>query len=94
MTKSLVTEGHYYRKQLGCKSRVIAWSHGSRFKMALNLLGESTEIRLLDYGCGDGTFLALASGRIREGCGADIAANQVAECRKRLGGISNIRFVR
>lgn len=86
-----VAEGHYYRKQLGCKSGVIAWSHRSRFQTGLRLIGPAPG-RLLDYGFGDGTFLALASDRLREGWGADIAANQVAECQARLAAYTNLRF--
>jgi len=84
-------EGHYYRKQLGCGSGIIAWSHGARFRMALRLLGPSPG-RVLDYGCGDGTFLAMAADRIREGCGADIAADQIADCATRLASYPNLRF--
>lgn len=86
-----VTEGHYYRKQLGCKSSIIAWSHRSRFLVGLRLIGPTVP-RLLDYGCGDGTFLALAADRLQEGCGADIAANQVEDCRNRLSSLGNLHF--
>jgi 2-polyprenyl-3-methyl-5-hydroxy-6-metoxy-1,4-benzoquinol methylase len=85
-------EGHYYRKQLGCKSWLIAWSHTSRFKMALKLIGNCSAKRVLDYGCGDGTFLAFASDRILEGCGADVAADQIADCQVRLRNHTNVRF--
>jgi SAM-dependent methyltransferase len=86
-----ITEGHYYRKQLGCKSGVIAWSHRSRFRAGLRLLGPAAR-RLLDYGCGDGTFLAMAAGRIGEGWGVDIAADQIKDCQERLAALSNVRF--
>ena len=86
-----VSKGHYYRKQLGCQSGVIAWSHRARFMTALRLMGPSVP-RLLDYGCGDGTFLALASDRVQLGWGADIAADQIADCRKRLATFTNLRF--
>lgn len=86
-----VTRGHYWRKQLGCRSGVIAWSHASRFRMALRLAGASPG-RLLDYGSGDGTFLAMAADRLREGVGADIASDAVADCRTRLAGYANLRF--
>jgi 2-polyprenyl-3-methyl-5-hydroxy-6-metoxy-1,4-benzoquinol methylase len=85
-------EGHYYRKQLGCKSWLISWSHGARFRMALKLIGDCKGKKLLDYGCGDGTFLAFASERIKEGCGADIADDQLAGCKSRLADFSNLRF--
>jgi SAM-dependent methyltransferase len=86
-----VAEGHYFRKQLGCKSCIIAWSHRSRFRTGLRLIGSSVG-KLLDYGCGDGTFLAMAATRVREGCGADIAVDQVEDCRKRLASFANLRF--
>ena len=86
-----ITEGHYYRKQLSCKSNIIAWSHRSRFDMGLRLIGSSVQ-RLFDYGSGDGTFLAFAAGRIREGFGADIAADQVVDCQKRLAHLPNLHF--
>lgn len=86
-----VVEGHYARKQLGCRSGIIAWSHRTRFLVALRLLGPSVRT-LLDYGCGDGTFLALAAERIAEGCGADIAADQIADCRERLASLRNLHF--
>jgi SAM-dependent methyltransferase len=86
-----VAAGAYYRKQLGCKSAIIAWSHGARFQVGLRLIGERVP-KLLDYGCGDGTFLALARDRLGEGWGADVAAGQIAECQRRLAGFTNLRF--
>jgi SAM-dependent methyltransferase len=85
-----VAEGHYYRKQLGCKSGVIAWSHRSRFEIGLRLTGSPRT--LLDYGCGDGTFLAMAADRIQRGRGADISAGQIEDCRTRLAAFTNLRF--
>lgn len=85
------TQGHYHQKQLECKSRVLAWSHRTRFEMAIKLIGEDTR-KLLDYGCGDGTFLAMASEKIIEGYGADITADQIEDCRIRLGCKKNLRF--
>jgi SAM-dependent methyltransferase len=86
-----VSNGHYYRKQLSCKSRVIAWSHRSRFQVGLQLLGDSTR-KLLDYGSGDGTFLAMAANRIQEGWGADLAVDQIKDCRTRLAPHTNLHF--
>jgi SAM-dependent methyltransferase len=86
-----IAEGHYYRKQLACRSSIIAWSHRSRFRVGLRLIGSSVP-KLLDYGCGDGTFLALSAGRIREGWGADVAADQIADCKERLASFDNLRF--
>ena len=44
----------------------IRWTHRSRYEMGLRLAATFRGKRLLDYGCGDGTFLAmLCSGRDR-----------------------------
>ena len=86
-----IEQGHYYRKQLGCDSRVIAWSHRSRFEVGLGLIGAAPR-KLLDYGCGDGTFLAMAAGRIGTGCGADIDTGQTEDARRRLAGFTNLQF--
>jgi 2-polyprenyl-3-methyl-5-hydroxy-6-metoxy-1,4-benzoquinol methylase len=84
-------EGHYYQTQIGSKNKVIAWSHQSRFVKALDLIGDGTK-KLLDYGCGDGTFLAMAQKRFVEGHGVDVDANQIQDCRERLSDLQNVKF--
>jgi SAM-dependent methyltransferase len=86
-----VAEGHYYSSQIGSKNKVIAWSHQSRFDKALELIGDGTQ-KLLDYGCGDGTFLAMASDRVVEGHGVDVDADQIEGCRERFAEIENLKF--
>ncbi len=86
-----ISTGHYHRKQLGCECSVIAWSHRSRFRLALRLIGSEVN-RLLDYGSGDGTFLAMAAPRLQEGWGADLAVDQIVDCRARFTGYPNLRF--
>lgn len=89
---SVVPEGQFARKQLRCPWKVISWSHGSRFRQACKLVGSDPTGRLLDYGCGDGTFLGMVADRFAECWGADIAADQIEDCRARLSAISNVRF--
>jgi 2-polyprenyl-3-methyl-5-hydroxy-6-metoxy-1,4-benzoquinol methylase len=87
-----VASGDYARKQIYCPSRVVAWSHGSRFRLAARLAAGGT--RLLDYGCGDGTFLALTHGRFERAIGADVDDGQLEACRARLGHLAGVRFLR
>lgn len=89
----LVASGDYARKQIHCPDRVVAWSHGSRFTLAARLAGASRGGRLLDYGCGDGTFLALTHGTYREAIGTDVDAGQLEECRRRFGMLERLRFM-
>jgi 2-polyprenyl-3-methyl-5-hydroxy-6-metoxy-1,4-benzoquinol methylase len=89
----LLASGDYARKQIYCPSRVVAWSHGSRFRLASRLTSFAAGGRLLDYGCGDGTFMALTHGTFQEATGADIDASQLAECRRRLSTLPGLAFV-
>lgn len=88
-------DGHYATKQIFCKDHLIAWSHRRRFETGLQLAARFKGQRLLDYGCGDGTFLALlmsGSGAPAEAVGVEIDHEQVDGCRARLGGRPGLRF--
>ena len=83
-----VAEGVYARKQLLSGAGLVAWSHARRFQAAVEFGAHGSGRRVLDYGCGDGSFLAmLLSGAAppSEAVGADIAADLVEDCRRRLG---------
>jgi SAM-dependent methyltransferase len=91
----VLRQGHYARKQIFCKDPLIAWSHRRRFEMGLRLARRFRGQRLLDYGCGDGTFLALldASGvPPAEAVGAELDHVQVDDCRARLARHSTLSF--
>lgn len=88
-----ISSGDYARKQIYCPSAVVAWSHGSRFKLAARLAGAARGGRLLDYGCGDGTFMALTHGMFAEAVGADIDQAQLDDCRRRFAGLAGLEFV-
>jgi len=87
--------GHYAAKQIFCKDRLIAWSHRRRFEVGLRLIQQFESKRMLDYGCGDGTFLGLVFSRSRhpaEAIGAEIDDAQVNDCRSRLAHLPHVRF--
>ncbi len=87
-----IADGHYARKQLHCPSRVVAWSHGSRFDLARRLVAAAEGGRLLDYGCGDGTFVAMVQAWFAETRGADVDPEQIEACRRRLGDLPGVSF--
>jgi SAM-dependent methyltransferase len=87
-----VAQGHYAEKQLNCRSSVIAFSHRARFLKALELVGSDPDGLLLDYGSGDGTFLSMVGDRFKASVGADIATDQVEDCRKRFAGVPGVSF--
>jgi SAM-dependent methyltransferase len=91
-----IENGHYARKQLYGGAWVITWSHRRRFQLALDLAVGFRARRLLDYGCGDGTFLAMAcdgGSAPAESVGAEISESLADDCRTRLGGRAGLSFV-
>lgn len=92
MNESLLRDGDYARKQIYCPSGVVRWSHGSRFDLACRLVAPRAGGRLLDYGCGDGTFVAMIHSRFRETLGCDVDPGPIAACRTRLGHLPGVRF--
>jgi SAM-dependent methyltransferase len=70
----------------------VAWSHGSRFDLARRLVAAGEGGRLLDYGCGDGTFVAMVHAGFAESCGVDVEPDQIAACRARLGDLPRVTF--
>jgi len=90
-----VREGHYAAKQIFCKDRLIAWSHRRRFTAGLALARRFRGQHILDYGCGDGTFLALLSAlpdRPATAVGAELDEFQVTDCRTRLARLPGVSF--
>ena len=92
MNDQLLRDGDYARKQIYCPSGVVRWSHGSRFDLARRLVAARAGGRLLDYGCGDGTFIAMIHTAFRETMGCDVDPGQIGECRARLGHLPGVRF--
>jgi 2-polyprenyl-3-methyl-5-hydroxy-6-metoxy-1,4-benzoquinol methylase len=48
--------------------------------------------RLLDYGCGDGTFIAMIHNQFQEAVGVDVERGQLDACRARLGHLPGVAF--
>jgi len=92
VSDDLLRDGDYARKQIFSRSRLVRFSHGSRFDLARKLVDPRQGGRLLDYGCGDGTFVAMVHDRFAETAGADVDARQLAECQARLGHLPGVRF--
>lgn len=81
-----LAEGDYAKKQLFTRSPIINWSHGARFRLAVELAAMFAGKRILDYGSGDGTFLSmLADGPAppASAVGAEIDPRQVDDSRAR-----------
>ena len=90
-----VPEGHFAKKQIFSKDRLMSWSHRSRLQLGLLLARQFAGQRVLDYGCGDGTFLAMLMTQPTapaKALGAELLSETVNDCRERLGR-DNLNFV-
>jgi SAM-dependent methyltransferase len=94
--RDAVSGGHYAQKQILSRDRLVAWSHARRFAMALKLARRFSGKRILDYGSGDGTFLALAmmaDSPPAEAVGAELLGDVIEDCRKRYSAEPRLSFV-
>ena len=93
--------GHYAAKQLFGKSQLINWSHRGRFMTGVSIADAmiGPESQILDYGCGDGTFIEFIFDRMgleagpRLAVGAELSEDLVTDCESRRGGNEQIRYV-
>lgn len=95
-TDTALREGTFARKQIFCPARLIAWSHWRRFQTGLHLARRFAGRRVLDYGCGDGTFLALwlrSDSRPAHATGVEIDDRLVEDCWKRFATMEDLSFV-
>jgi len=93
---STIEEGHYAKKQLRNPFALIRWSHHARFARAIKLAAPFKGLRLLDYGCGDATFLAMLMDSPHapsQAVGAEIEDGVVESNRRRFASRTNLTFV-
>jgi SAM-dependent methyltransferase len=91
-----VRSGHYAKKQIYSRDWLISWSHRQRFRVGLRVARQFEGNRILDYGCGDGTFLAMLARQSRalgRTVGCELKESVVADCRARLAEQDGLIFV-
>jgi 2-polyprenyl-3-methyl-5-hydroxy-6-metoxy-1,4-benzoquinol methylase len=94
--RDAVRRGRIARHQIGSPDPLTAWSHTRRFDAAVSLCRGFAGKRILDYGCGDGTFLALTmmnGAAPAAAVGAERFGYTVDECRERFLSEPRISFV-
>ncbi|WP_394833403.1 class I SAM-dependent methyltransferase [Pendulispora rubella] len=87
-----VKRGVYAQKLLLTNLGVLRFSHSSRFELAKKLAATLGGKRLLDYGCGDGTFLGSNVGSFERGVGVEIDHLLVNENAQRFSAEPTIGF--
>jgi len=92
LSADALASGGYASRQLFSRSRIIAWSHTRRFAAARHIVAPYAGGSLLDYGCGDGTFLFLVRDLFPTAHGIDADPKQVQSCRARLSKSTALSF--
>lgn len=80
------------RRLLGAE-KVVGWSHARRFRLGRNLVEPYAGRRFLDYGCGDGSFLAFVHDLFPVAVGTDVDPGQINYCAKRFSEAAGLTFV-
>ncbi|MBB4635724.1 methyltransferase domain-containing protein [Longimicrobium terrae] len=88
-----IAEGEYARKQLSGRAGLIGWSHERRFRTARGMVAPYAARRLLDYGCGDGTFLAQVHDLFPAATGVEVDDGLVRDARARFAPVGGLEFV-
>lgn len=94
--RDAVSGGHYAQKQIHSRAKLVAWSHARRFATALTIARSFAGKRILDYGSGDGTFLALAmmaDAPPAMAVGAELLDHVIEDCRARYSAEPRMSFV-
>lgn len=92
-----IRAGHFAKKQIFCPDRLISWSHSSRMEVGLEVARSLRPRRILDHGCGDGTFLALlmsVASPPEEAVGTEVSDDLVTDCRQRFRSVAGLEFAR
>jgi cyclopropane fatty-acyl-phospholipid synthase-like methyltransferase len=63
------------------------------FQACLDLLAMGPEDSLVDFGCGNGDFLALAADRVASALGVDLSGPQLEIARSRLSGRPGVEIL-
>ncbi len=94
--RAALQKGHFAEKQIFGRNPIISWSHKRRFRVAFDLARPFAGKKVLDYGCGDATFLALLmEGRCPPGLavGAERDPRVVEDCRERFAEVPALSFI-
>jgi SAM-dependent methyltransferase len=94
--REAVGRGHCAQQQILSRDKLIAWSHTRRIATALDIVRKFSGKRILDYGSGDGTFLALAmmgEAPPAAAIGAELLDEVIEDCRTRYRAEPRLSFV-
>ncbi len=89
----LLKGGGYAAKQVFAKFRILRWSHQSRFNKGIGLVKKIRPKSILDYGCGDATFLIFLRSLVNIKFGMEIDTTQIDLLKIRFEKESGFTFL-
>lgn len=88
----LIESGDYAAKQIFAQCKILRWSHRSRFNKGVEIVKELKPKSILDYGCGDGTFLIFLKDLVEKKVGLEVDVTELATLKTRFQNEKNFEF--
>ncbi len=91
--KDILKSGSYATKQIFSSCNILRWSHQARFKKGLSIVSRFNAKSILDYGCGDGTFLYFVDKLFNFKVGMEIDPTHLTNLKKRFEALPGYNFI-
>jgi len=88
----ILSSGSYSKKQIFADCNVLRWSHRQRFSKGLQFVKKFRPKTIIDYGCGDATFLIYSREIAENKIGLEIDKNQLTTLKDRFKDIEGFTF--
>ncbi len=90
---NVLKSGSYATKQIFSSCNLLRWSHQARFRKGKSIVSRFGARSILDYGCGDGTFLYFINKYFDLKVGMEIDLDNVTNLNKRFQELEGYRFI-
>lgn len=88
----LLKSGGYAVKQIFSNCTILRWSHQTRFNKGIELVTKLKPASIVDYGCGDATFLILLKLVVKRKLGLEIDTTQLELLKNRFKDENDFAF--
>lgn len=90
---NILKSGTYASKQIFSSCNILRWSHQARFKKGHAIVSLFKAKTIMDYGCGDGTFLYFVDKLFDLKVGMELDPKDVANLSKRFENLPGYQFI-
>lgn len=89
----ILKSGTFATKQIFSGCKILRFSHQARFNKACDLVSAYKANTILDYGCGDGTFLLFVDKLFKRKVGIEINPLDIQNLQKRFHDLKSFQFI-